>query len=196
MPFRNPLDSTVEGQFLASLEIFVDLVIYFQVFWCSFRAGAQLLYLLSLPTSTNTNSFCSPLLHINTDIQPNFRRMSEAVAIASQEIARVPNVPSFDNGQRILEAIGALAGTVESLRSDVTSLRTDITNLRTDMNGRFELLELRMNAESDYFLLCSKLYYTNIVLIVRSTRPPDSTIPILQAERLHFMHCAISVIWL
>ncbi len=130
------------------------------------------------------------------DIQPNFERMSEAVVIASQEIARVPNIPSFDNGQRILEAIGALTRTVESLRSDfkadVISLRSDITNVRSD----FERLEFRMNAESDYFLLCFKLYYTNIVLIVRSTRPPDFTIPILQAERLHFMHCAISVIWL
>ena len=94
--------------------------------------------------------------------------MSEAFATASQEIARVPNVPSFDNGQRILKAIQALTRTVESLQSDVTSLRTDITDLRTHMNGRFELLELRMDAESD-FLLCSKLYYTNIVLIVRST---------------------------
>ena len=141
------------------------------------------------------------------DIQPNFERMSEAFVTASQEIARVPNVPSFNNGQQILEAIEILTRTVGSLRSDVTrdvsslrtditNLRTDITNLRTDMNGRFELLELRMNAESDYLLLCSKLYYTNIVLIVGLTRLPDFTTPMLQVERLHFMHCAISVIWL
>ena len=85
------------------------------------------------------------------DIQPNFERMSEAFATASQEIARIPNVPSFDNGQRILEAIEASTRTVESLRSDVTSLRTDVTSLRTDMNDRFKLLELRMDAELDLF---------------------------------------------
>lgn len=141
-------------------------------------------------TSTNTNSFCSSLFHINMGIQPNFERMSEAVVIASQEIARVPNVPSFDNGQRIFEAIGALTRTIDTLRSevgevridmnnlrtdvnnlrtDVNNLRTDVTHLRTDVNNRFGLLELRMNAELDHFLLCSKLYYTDIVLIVRST---------------------------
>ena len=108
------------------------------------------------------------------NIQPNFERVSEAFSTASQEIVRIPNVPSFDNGQRILEAIEALTRAVGSLRSDMISLRTDVNGLRTnmnglqtdinglrtetnglrtDMNGRFELLELRMNAESVYCLL-------------------------------------------
>lgn len=92
--------------------------------------------------------------------QPNFERLSEVFVIASQEVARIANIPSFDNGQRIFTAITALTnsinrlstdvtslkGDVTSLKGDVISLKGDVTTLTTNMNSRFRNLEIRMDA--------------------------------------------------
>ena len=78
------------------------------------------------------------------DAQPDMGKISEAfmttstaLATASHEIALVTNVPAFNDGQRLLEAIERLT--------------TSVDNLRTDMNSKFDSLELRMRAESVYF---------------------------------------------
>ena len=85
------------------------------------------------------------------DAQPDVNRVAEAfttssraLATVSQEITHLVNVPAFNNGQRILEAI-------ERLTTSVNTLTTDINTLRTDMNLRFGSLELRLRAESAYF---------------------------------------------
>ena len=110
------------------------------------------------------------------DAQPDFKKLSEAfttsstaLAAASHEIALVVNVPTFNGGQRLFEAIERLTTSVDNLRTDVNNLRTDVNNLRTDvnnlridvntlttdvntmrtdMNSKFDSLELRLRAES------------------------------------------------
>jgi len=104
--------------------------------------------------------------------QPDFEKIAEGLTTLAQEISRVPNVPSIDNGRALLESIDALKqlmqnqqehtnqqfGTlrtemstlrtdVGTLRTDVGILRTDVGTLRTDMISRFQSLELRMSAE-------------------------------------------------
>lgn len=78
------------------------------------------------------------------DAQPNignlteaFTTSSKALAVVSQEIAHVANLPAFNNGQHILEAIERLT--------------TSINTLTTDMNSKFDSLNLRLGAESAYF---------------------------------------------
>lgn len=54
------------------------------------------------------------------DIQPSFERISEAFATASQEIALIPKVPSFNTGQLVLASTEALAKTVDRLKKYTT----------------------------------------------------------------------------
>ena len=116
----------------------------------------------------------NPQPDVNTIAQA-FAASSTALATASQEIALVPNMPVFNNGQNILAAIQHLSTNIDNLRNDVTTLtttvttlttnvntltadfntlRTDVNTLRTDfntLNTKFDGLELRMRAESAYF---------------------------------------------
>ena len=116
------------------------------------------------------------------DAQPNVQKLAEAFttsstafAAASHEIALVPNLPTFNDGQRLLDAINRVNTNIDNLRTDVNAvkedvnalktdfntlktdvntLKTDVTTLKTDvttMNGKFDNLELRMKAESAYF---------------------------------------------
>ncbi len=97
------------------------------------------------------------------DAQPDVRKLAEAfttsstaLAAASREIALVVNLPTFNNGQRIFEAIERLTTSIDNLRTDVITLRTDVNTLRTDVNSKFDSLELRMRAESADFSSFSK----------------------------------------
>ena len=65
------------------------------------------------------------------DAQPT--TTSTAPATASQEIALVPNLPTFNNGQNILAAIQTMNTNIVNLRTDFTTIRTDVNTLRTDV---------------------------------------------------------------
>ena len=63
-------------------------------------------------------------------------------------------MPTFNQAQSILDAIGRLTTSIDNLRTDVTTLTTNVTALTTNVNTldtRFDSLELRMRAESAYF---------------------------------------------
>lgn len=95
---------------------------------------------------------------LNMEAQPDvgklteaFKTSSTALATASYEIALVANLPTFNDGQRLFEAIERLNININNLRTDINTLKTDVNTLRTDMNSKFDSLELRMRAESAYF---------------------------------------------
>jgi len=95
------------------------------------------------------------------DAQPNignlteaFTTSSKALAVVSQEIAHVANLPAFNNGQHLLEAI-------ERLTTSINKLGTDLNTLRTDMNSKFDSLNLRLGAESAYFSP-----FSNFIIII------------------------------
>ena len=99
------------------------------------------------------------------DAQPDVGKLAQsfttsftALAVASHEIALVANLPAFNDGQRLFEAIERLSTSINNLRTDVNTLRTEVNTLRTevntlrtDVNSKFDSLELRMRAESAYF---------------------------------------------
>ena len=113
------------------------------------------------------------------DAQPNivtlteaFSTSSRALATVSHEIAHVANLPAFNNGQHLVEALARMTTSINNLatevttlrtevttlrievttlRTDFTTLRTEVTTLRTDMDSRFDSLNLRLGAESAYF---------------------------------------------
>ena len=76
--------------------------------------------------------------------QPDFARISDAFAIAAQEISRLPNTPAIDNGRQLLEAINALR---EQNQQFERRIETRIENLRNEMNIRFGNLDLQLNAK-------------------------------------------------
>lgn len=81
--------------------------------------------------------------------QPNAATLTAALVTAPQEIALVPNLPTFNNGQNIITAIQAMNTNINNLRTDVTTLTTNVTTLTTDvntLNTKFDGLELRMRA--------------------------------------------------
>lgn len=90
-----------------------------------------------------------------------------ALAAVSHEIAHVANLPTFNDGQRLFEAIERLSTSINHLRTDVNVLRTEVGTLRTevstlriDVNSKFDSLELRMRAESAHFSS-----FSNIVIM-------------------------------
>lgn len=92
------------------------------------------------------------------DAQPNivtlteaFSTSSRALATVSHEIAYVANLPAFNNGQHLVEALARMTTSINNLATEVTTLRTEVTTLRTDMDSRFDSLNLRLGAESAYF---------------------------------------------
>ena len=128
------------------------------------------------------------------DVQPNIGRLTEAFTLSSRaladvshEIAHVVNLPAFNNGQHIVEAIERLTTSINTLRTDVTTLRTDMNsrftnmntdmnsrftnmntdmnrrfaNMNTDMNRRFDSLDRRLGAESAYFSP-----FSNFIIII------------------------------
>ncbi len=122
------------------------------------------------------------------DTQPDFKQLSEVFTTtstlfdtASREIARIPNVPTFNDGQRLFEAINGLNTTIESkfttleakfttleakfttLEAKFTTLEAKVTTLEATIERRFSKLEDSMNAELDYLHFSLK-YYTNITL--------------------------------
>lgn len=122
------------------------------------------------------------------DTQPDFKQLSEVFTTtstlfdtASREIARIPNVPTFNDGQRLFEAINGLNTTIESkfttleakfttleakfttLEVKFTTLEAKVTTLEATIERRFSKLEDSMNAELDYLHFSLK-YYTNITL--------------------------------
>ncbi len=84
-------------------------------------------------------------------IPPDFERLSGCFVGAAEECARLQNLPSIDNSQRLLDLMGELRGDmhqraeqhtaqlvtiqadIASLRADFTSLRADVTTLRVDV---------------------------------------------------------------
>lgn len=74
--------------------------------------------------------------------QPNAATLTAALVTTPQEIALVPNLPTFNNGQNIITAIQAMNTNINNLRTDVTTLTTDVNTLNTKFDG----LELRMRA--------------------------------------------------
>ena len=110
---------------------------------------------------------------LNMADQPNTGRLAEAFAAASHEIALVPNLPTFDYGQHILQAIqgsstnintniNTMRTDLNTMRTDLNTMRTDLNTIRTDLNTistdintlntKFDSLdELRMRAELAYF---------------------------------------------
>ena len=108
------------------------------------------------------------------DSQPDFKQLSEVFITTStlfdtafREIARIPNVPTFNEGQRLFEAINGLTTTIESkfttFEAKFATLEAKFTTLEATIERRFSKLEDRMNAELDY-LHFSLTYYTNITL--------------------------------
>ena len=111
--------------------------------------------------------------------QPDFGKLSEAftttstaLAAASHEIALVANVPTFNDGQRLFEAIERLTTSVDNLRTDLNTIRidlntvrTDLNTMRADMNSKFDSLELRMRAES----ACFSLFLSFIIMTFYSS---------------------------
>jgi len=115
------------------------------------------------------------------DSQPDFKQLSEVFTTtstlfdtASREIARIPNVPTFNDGQRLFEAINGLNTTIESkfttleakfttLEVKFTTLEAKVTTLEATIERRFSKLEDSMNAELDYLHFPLK-YYTNVTL--------------------------------
>lgn len=115
------------------------------------------------------------------DTQPDFKQLSEVFTTtftlfdtASREVARIPNVPTFNDGQRLFEAINGLNTTIESkftaleaklttLEGKFTTLEAKVTTLEATIERRFSKLEDRMNAELDYLHFSLKCH-TNITL--------------------------------
>ena len=105
--------------------------------------------------------------------QPNIGRLtqafttsSRALAVVSEEIAHVSNLPAVNNGQQLSDAINRLTTSINNLatdfntlRTDVNTLRTDVNTLRADMNSGFDSLNLRLRAESAYFSPLSNFIY-------------------------------------
>ncbi len=115
------------------------------------------------------------------DTQPDFKQLSGVFItastlfnIASREIARISNVPTFNDGQRLFEAINSLITTVKSkfitLEAKVIILKVKVITLAITIDLRFSKLENVMSAELDYLHFSLK-YYTNITL-QRSTAQP------------------------
>jgi len=108
------------------------------------------------------------------DTQPDFKQLSEVFTTtftlfdtAPRGIARIPNVPTFNDGQRLFEAINGLTTTIESkfttLEAKFTTLEAKVTTLEATIERRFSKLEDRMNAELDCLHFSLKCY-TNISL--------------------------------
>ncbi|KAL9101951.1 MAG: hypothetical protein Q9163_002839 [Psora crenata] len=75
------------------------------------------------------------------DAQPNIGKLAEAftissraLAIASHEVSLFPNLPTLNDGRRLLEAIERLTRSIDTLRTDFNTLRTDVNTLRIDVN--------------------------------------------------------------
>ena len=107
---------------------------------------------LSTKHQTTIVFFDSRSVH-NMDALPDVEKLAQAftasstaLATVSHEIALVANLPTFNDGQRLTEAL-------ERLTTSINTLRTDVNSLRTDVNSKFNDLELRMRAESVYFSL-------------------------------------------
>lgn len=105
------------------------------------------------------------------ELQPDFERLADCFAGASQELRKLPNVPVINEGQNILAAISTMQEQmVEQYQSlkvslcsyEMTSIYTDsfkteIGGLKTQiggverrldsLEGRFDGLQLRLNAE-------------------------------------------------
>lgn len=123
------------------------------------------------------------------DAQPDVGKLAEAfttsstaLAAASREIALVVNLPTFNHGQRIFEAIERLTTSIDDLRTDVITMRTDIRTLRTDMNSKFENLELRMSAESADFFLNFQSFIMNDILQCFQSHGQSVQLPHLQSR--------------
>lgn len=111
------------------------------------------LYLPQPGRKQNINKFCPPLLSLDMAAQPDFKRLSEAFTTAStvfdtasHEIAHIPNVPIFNDGQRLFEAINSLTTTVESLKTNIEAKFTTIEAKVTTLETRFTALETRFTA--------------------------------------------------
>lgn len=85
------------------------------------------------------------------DAQPDLEKLSGALTTASHEIGLFRNVPNFNDGQRLFQAIERLSTSINNLGTQVGTLRTEVVTLRTEMNAKFDTLELRMSAESAHF---------------------------------------------
>jgi hypothetical protein len=84
------------------------------------------------------------------EAQPDFQRLSEvfatvsvAYSTASQEVARIPNVPTFNDGQRLFEAINNLN---TSMTERFVALEDKIATLDRTMNTRFDAVGRRFDA--------------------------------------------------
>lgn len=111
------------------------------------------------------------------DTQPDFKQLSEVFitastlfVTASREIARIPNVPTFNDGQRLFEAINSLTTTVESkfttleakfttLETKFTNLEAKVTTLEATIDRRFSKLEDSMSAELDNLHFSHQILY-------------------------------------
>ena len=113
--------------------------------------------------------------------QPDVKKLAKAfttsftaLATASHEIALVSNIPTFNDGQRIYDAIERLSRNVDAISRNMdaisrnmdagfNSFSTELASLRVDMNSKFDNLELRMRAESAYILPIINLHHDDIL---------------------------------
>ena len=85
------------------------------------------------------------------DPQPNinkvsgaFKTSSIALATAATEIGLFANVPAFNDGQRILDAIQRLNASITSMDQRLTA---SIDDLRIETRNQFDSLKLRVTTE-------------------------------------------------
>ena len=65
--------------------------------------------------------------------QPNFQRLSEAFVTASNETAKIQNIPAVEQGTTLLDAIRALQTQSTQLQTTVNTLAVDLATVKTDL---------------------------------------------------------------
>ena len=91
----------------------------------------------------------------NLLLLPDPAMLSEALQTLASECSKIFNIPAFNEGATIIQALvglrqdmqdmQAMRADMQAMRADMQAMRADMQAMQADMNKRFDGLELRIH---------------------------------------------------
>src|SRR5271156_3498094 len=110
--------------------------------------------------------------------QPDFQRMSGAIRTFNDELDKLPNMPQFDAGRAILEAIKNLGTELNAKVTELNAKGTELNTKVTELNTKFDGLKDQMRIK---YISLNYLSLSILTNPVTKTLQPVFKIPIFRA---------------